>query len=490
MASSKKRKLGSLFEIGPSSILENQKKVDMLKGQYDGSMSCGKEDSGCYKMILSPFKVCTLNNIFKEETALGLLSELQDMEFIFKENDLLSLHQTVDLNDVNSNFISKTREFIYTRLKSVIEDVTGSKFNDTVDMHGIKFMQHNNLLCHSDCLDTRHTAFILYLVPKTWNSDFGGSLDLFNCDENYVPTDIECSIFPSFNSFSFFRVSQFSWHQVSEILEDEIRWSISGWFHSDKPPIILPKYDSVLRSISEPVPGDVETLQSWISLKYLNVEINTEIQQQFQEDSEVSLENFLLPEKYALLCEELSAMKWKVVGPRNKQYYKTSDKPLVTVSEFLDLLKSDAFAVLLSHCTGLPLSKQYDDPDCTEFSENAFGIMSLTLSRWESGFYTLLHDQETVDLPERLHLFYHADLYEKYDVDAGGYISFISHSDEEPLLVVPPQNNTLSLVFTRPDEFGFTKYINSKLQKPYYCFNGEYLPRKPLAEISSDPEDT
>ena len=482
MTSSKKRKIDPLFELGCKNIFDDGTIVKDLKSEYNGSTNCNKHDSDCYKLTMLPFRVCTLYNIFEEDTAIGLLSELQKLKYTFKENDLLSLHQTIDLNKVNKNYISKTREFIYTKLKSIIEDISGSKFNDTIDLHGIKFLQHNNLLCHSDCLDTRHTAFILYLVPKTWNPECGGLLDLFNCDENNEPTDIAHSLCPTFNSFSWFEVSNHSWHQVSEVMEDEIRWSISGWFHSDKPPIVLPKSELMPQLISEPVPGDVEILQSWISLKYLNLEINTEIQQQFQDDSEVSLEEFLIPEKYTLLCEELVAMKWHIVGPRNKQFYKKSDKQLTVVSEFMDLLKSDAFAVLLSHCTGLPLSKEFDDPDCSEFSNKSFGTMDLTLSRWEPGFYTLLRDQETENLPEKLHLFYHADVFDEYDSNVGGYVSFISNSDEEPLLVIPPQSNTLSLVFTRPDEFGFTKYVNSKLQKPYYCFSGQYMPRTPIDE--------
>lgn len=473
MASAKKRKI--LPSLDFVNGLEQSEVIANLRDNYNQSKESHKSD--CHNLNVDPFKVCTFYNILKEDMAMGLLEEIQDMEFTFKENDLLSLHQTADLNNVKSPFISAVREFIYTKVKATIEGITSAKFNNTVDMHGIKFMQHDNLLCHSDCLNTRHTAFILYLVPKTWSTESGGTLDLFKSDKEGLPREVAKSLCPQFNSFSWFEVSDRSWHQVSEILEDDIRWSISGWFHAEDAPVVKPKSESFTLFFTPPVESDLDILKSWISLRYLNIEISSEIQEKFQEDSEVSLSEFLNPEKYLALCADMSSMAWLNVGPSNKKKYQVCNKPSQLVAEFNDLIKTDAFAVLLSHLTGLPLSANYDDPDCNDFSDKPFGMMSSQISRWEHGSYSLLCDQEVMNLPDRLHIFYHSEVYDGYDVDAGGYISFISHSDEEPLLVIPPQKNTLSLVFTRTDEFGFTKFINSKMQKPFYCISAQYVAR-------------
>ena len=482
MALTKKRKV--LPSINLLNGLEQEAVLTCLKNQYNETKEFCKSE--CYSLNVDPFRVCTFYDVLKEDSAMGLLEEIQNMDFTFKENDLLSLHQTVDLNEVKTPFISAVREFIYSEIRTIIEKVTSTRFNSTVDMHGIKFMQNDNLLCHSDCLNTRHTAFILYLVPKTWSAESGGSLDLFNSDDDGNPTDIGKSLCPKFNSFSWFEVSEKSWHQVSEVLEDDIRWSISGWFHSDDAPTVRPIADEFDMLLIPPIDSDLDILKSWISLKYLNLEISSEVQQKFQDDSEVSLAEFLNPEKYSNLLAELESMEWLTVGPRNKKKYQVCTNPSETIADFIKLIKTDAFAVLLSHFTGLPLSENYDDPDCDDFADIPFGMISSSVTRWEHRAYSLLSDQEVSNLPDRLHIFYHVDVDPDYDVDAGGYVSFISHSDKEPLLVVPPQNNTLSLVYTRTDEFGFTKYINARLKKPFYCFNAQYVARTPTEELENE----
>ena len=431
----------------------------------------------CYTICQSPFKVCTIKGMLKEESAYGLLHELQDLQFTFKENDLLSLHQTVDLGSITSPYITAVRRFVYSELKSLVEQATGATFTSNLDLHGIKFTQHDHLMPHSDCLGTRHTAFILYLVPENWTSEFGGTLDLFSSDNNKQPVKIARSLCPQFNSFSWFEVSNTSWHQVSEVVEDQVRVSISGWFHSEDHPVALLEPPKCRAVPVEPVDLHVEALKSWVSLKYLNLEVSSEVQQQFQDDSEVSLGEFLNTDKFSALCEELRRAKCEVVGPCNIRNYRVVEEEGATLKEFMNLIRSDAFALFLSHCTGLALSRNYEDPDCEEFTDAPFGVLSAGVTRWARGNYTLLTDQEVAGLPDMLHLFYNADLDPAYDVDAGGYVSFLSRGDPEPLLVVPPQNNTLSLVYTRTDEFGFTKYVNARQQEPFYCIRAQLVPR-------------
>jgi hypothetical protein len=60
-----------------------------------------------------------------------------------------------------------------------------------------------------------------------------GTLDLYNLDADSQPHDIVKSIVPVRNSFVFFEVTPNSYHQVSEVLSDKDRLSISGWFHGE-----------------------------------------------------------------------------------------------------------------------------------------------------------------------------------------------------------------------------------------------------------------
>jgi Rps23 Pro-64 3,4-dihydroxylase Tpa1-like proline 4-hydroxylase len=73
-----------------------------------------------------------------------------------------------------------------------------------------------HLLCHDDELEGRRIAFILYLVPKDWSLEDGGTLDLFSSDELGQPQNITTSIVPVWNSLLFFAVTPQSFHQVSQ----------------------------------------------------------------------------------------------------------------------------------------------------------------------------------------------------------------------------------------------------------------------------------
>ena len=57
----------------------------------------------------------------------------------------------------------------------------------------------------------------------------GGSLDLF--EDNKGRSKLVKRIIPKFNSLNMFEVSATSWHQVSEILTDIQRLTLTGWYH-------------------------------------------------------------------------------------------------------------------------------------------------------------------------------------------------------------------------------------------------------------------
>eukprot|EP00116_Pleurobrachia_bachei_P003497 sb/3463759/ len=524
-----KRKKAKL-SISLPGHLEDNVTVTKLRESYKDAKI--QPPTGC-AIHRDPYRVVSFQDILQPESlAHDLLDSLKEFDFTFKENDLLSLHQTEDLNSCSVPEVSAVRDFIYTDLKRVLENVTGAKYNDTVDLHGIKLEQSNNLLCHSDCLSSRHTAFILYLVPGDWCKEDGGTLDLFESDDNNQPVKVVQSLVPVFNSFSWFEVSNRSWHQVSEVLTaTKTRWSISGWFHSDSHPVvpIPPPRDSSL-PLSLPGDGDISDTHSWLSLKYLNLEVTSAVMEQFQDESEVSLDGFLNDEKFTQLREGLEACQgWDPVGPANKRNHDLLDtnRAPPIVAEFTSLLRSDGFAVFLSHCTGLALSPAYEDPAEPKYTDTPYGILATSVTRWRVGSYTLLSDQEVAGLPDRLHVFYHVMCREEScdkgvskgeegdkgvtqggeedsnghsdskteeeeeEDDFGGYISFISDKTSEPLLVVPPQNNTLSLVFTKGDEWCFTKHVGAKFGQGsrFYCFSAQMVGREEEEEEEEEERE-
>lgn len=64
---------------------------------------------------------------------------------------------------------------------------------------------------------------------------------------------------------------------------------------------------------------------SFVNPLYLNPETQAEIQEKFEESSEISLPDFILPERFAIVAEELKHLQgWEREGPANRsvgQYF-------------------------------------------------------------------------------------------------------------------------------------------------------------------------
>jgi len=58
----------------------------------------------------------------------------------------------------------------------------------------------------------------------------GGALDIYEADESGKSSLVK-RIVPEYNSLIMFEVSDKSWHQVSEILEDIQRLTVTGWYY-------------------------------------------------------------------------------------------------------------------------------------------------------------------------------------------------------------------------------------------------------------------
>jgi Rps23 Pro-64 3,4-dihydroxylase Tpa1-like proline 4-hydroxylase len=59
----------------------------------------------------------------------------------------------------------------------------------------------------------------------------GGALHIYEADKLGKSTLVE-SLIPEYNSLIMFEVSNHSWHQVGEILDDIQRLTVTGWYHA------------------------------------------------------------------------------------------------------------------------------------------------------------------------------------------------------------------------------------------------------------------
>ena len=99
-------------------------------------------------------------------------------------------------------------------------------------------------------------------------------------------------------------------------------------------------------------------MYAWINPIYLAEETQATIRQQFEDDSEIQLENFLLPDKYEAVSAALRQLEeWEVRGPANRRRTERCrpERLPPVVAECVTLLRSEAMFLVLSQLTGLTL---------------------------------------------------------------------------------------------------------------------------------------
>ncbi|XP_072727970.1 prolyl 3-hydroxylase OGFOD1 [Ciconia boyciana] len=439
----------------------------------------------------------------------ALRDELLGLGFRGRRNDLLSLRQSEELGGRPEPHVAALRHALCEEFRAWLSAVTQIELEPTIDISCAKYEYTDVLLCHDDELEGRRIAFILYLVPP-WEKSDGGTLDLYSTDEHFQPQQIIKSLMPSWNTLVFFEVSPVSFHQVSEVLsEEKCRLSVSGWFHG--PSIVRPaRHMEAPLPRSPHIPYDHEILYEWINLVYLDMDSQAQIQEEFEERSEILLKDFLKKEKYQLLCEALENkdIQWSSRGPANKRLYETAEEDSLPdiLKKFLQFLHSEALFLLLSNFTGLKLHflapsdededagegraadtvghnspkpeqeeterhadrnpHQPDQPDNileAQDSEMQNGsgtpVCAGELRRWTHGHYTLVHDTQATEFALDLLFFCGC---EDWDPECGGFTSYIAKGEDEELLTVNPEDNCLALVYRDKETMKFVKYINHR----------------------------
>ncbi|XP_064626041.1 prolyl 3-hydroxylase OGFOD1-like [Lineus longissimus] len=474
--------------------------------------NCAYTDETQTIIYNDPFRCCVLPNFIKDERFLeGLKDELLDQIFYEKNNDLYKFQQTDDLRKISSPHVRALRKFLYSDFLAWLREVTGIQFSEKVDMTCSKYDYTDTLLCHDDELEGRRIAFILYLVPP-WKDGDGGALEIFNTDENRLPKDVIRSIFPKWNSFAFFEVNPVSFHQVAEVLtEDKTRLSVNGWFHG--PPILRPEPFVELRKPLRPyIPIDEEILYEWINPVYLEIEVQSEIQEKFEQESEIELQGFLREEKYLEVARALAAgsISWQQLGPPNKRNYSAADQTDLPdiLNQCLEFFQSDAMFLILSNLTGLSLHELAANSDSSNSeSEGSNGedsdretkgmkkrvkrrkldkgssdegeeVTGTTkpgkaeknprcrgaVRRWRQGCYTLIHDTDSEGAEYALDAMLFCDC-RGWQQEYGGFTSYIARGEDEELLTVNPTENALALVYRDKETMKFVKHINNHIKE-------------------------
>ena len=178
----------------------------------------------------SPFPHVVVENFLDTDTLDLVIDALAGLEYSFSESDLFSYWASVKLTDIDHPALNILREDLgdKTWRDKVAKAFQVSKLSK-IDMAAYVYGLGDFLLPHDDQVENRIIAYSLHLTPDLEEND-GGSLDLFKAN-NEGKSQLVKSIIPKFNSLNLFEVSATSWHQVSEILTDIQRLTLTGWYH-------------------------------------------------------------------------------------------------------------------------------------------------------------------------------------------------------------------------------------------------------------------
>ncbi|XP_060593142.1 prolyl 3-hydroxylase OGFOD1-like [Ruditapes philippinarum] len=522
---SSKRKSTSPSKESASKILKDACSKNILSNQFNSPTcikNCKKawEDNNCYsftdesscvEVCHKPFRHCVVPNFLKDqETVEGLQDELLDLEFSEKNNDLYKFHQsTEDLKTAKTENIMSFRKMLCDTFRDWLIQVTGITLNETIDAFCAQYVHTDTLLCHDDELEGRRIAYIYYLVDS-WSQEDGGCLDLFNVDENIQPNEVVKSILPVRNNFVFFEVTPGSYHQVR--LCNDYNYTFIRPVLLENPPNL--SYGSI----------DDDIFFDWINPVYLSVGAQGSIQEKFENESEIELQDFLQKDKYEALLEALKSSKmcWKKVGPSNKRCYNQADDTRLPdiVQTCIDLFKSDAMFLLLSNMSGLKLHElaggssesesEVENEESNPESQGSSSAKSRTktteteedngdtstsnsasntkdkdtsctakcraeVRHWNHKCYTLVHDTDTEGSQFALDVMFYLGC-QDWEMDYGGFTSYIAKGEDEELLTVTPQQNSLALVYRDQETLRFVKYLNTDVNK---------MPEKGFYDISA-----
>ena len=177
-----------------------------------------------------PFQHVVVKNFLDPPTLDLVIDALAGLEYDFKESDLFSYWASIDLTDINHPAINILRDDLGGEIwrKKVAESFKAKKLS-SIDMAAYVYGLGDFLLPHDDQVEGRIIAYSLHLTPEI-TEKMGGALNIFKVNDA-GKSKLADSIIPEYNSLIMFEVSDSSWHQVSEIMLDIQRLTVTGWYH-------------------------------------------------------------------------------------------------------------------------------------------------------------------------------------------------------------------------------------------------------------------
>ncbi len=179
---------------------------------------------------LSPFPHVIVENFLNDNTLDLVIDALAGLEYSFSDSDLFSYWASVKLTEIDHPALNALREDLGDKVwrNEVAKAFQVAKLSK-IDMAAYVYGLGDFLLPHDDQVEDRIIAYSIHLTPDLGEKD-GGSLDLFEANKEGKSKLVK-RIIPKFNSLNMFEVSTTSWHQVSEILTDIQRLTLTGWYH-------------------------------------------------------------------------------------------------------------------------------------------------------------------------------------------------------------------------------------------------------------------
>ena len=179
----------------------------------------------------TPFPHVIVKDFLDEQTLDLVTYALAGLEYDFDESDLFN-YLSFGLTDVDHPVINILRDDLGDETwRAKVAERFGVKSLSKIDMSAYVYGLGSFLLPHDDQVEGRIIAYSLHLTDVEMTEKMGGALDLYKADENGVSKLVK-SIIPEYNSLIMFEVSEKSWHQVNEVLEDIQRLTVTGWYHA------------------------------------------------------------------------------------------------------------------------------------------------------------------------------------------------------------------------------------------------------------------
>ncbi|GAB0096552.1 Prolyl 3-hydroxylase sudestada1 [Sergentomyia squamirostris] len=488
-------------EITPDYKMRKQESQFKMNSKYTDDDFTGKFKDSWAKnetfeydgLILRncPFKICTVQN-FLSDTALieKLMNEIiNEIEWKRLHTDFLEFHQSPDLASVISDHIADIYRFLREEGMPWMQMMTGEKLSH-VSASVSLYNTGDRLLIHNDCVSDRKIAYIFYLSPwdsvKTWTESMGGALELFKEEkENYPQFPPVDKIHPKNNQFLFFHVNSKSWHQVGEVLTfDYPRVTINGWFHGPGPKHPIVKSSTTWDDCIVNPPKDAAyALEEWVNEEYLKKNTKIAIQSHIEEHSQISLREFLKPNKLQLILEELQSdqvhFEWENKSSACERNCETLNithlKSLEqSTKKLMEFVQSECFFNLLHEYTELDLAgKAVKSPKCY-----------IEIQRWKPECYTMLvnppsgedeEEQGILDVILYLNEFSEAGTYmyvpndrEKKPTRSNDPSSDCDDEEEEEAddgpLIIHPKSGALNLIYRTTDMARFGAYVSKHLK--------------------------